>query len=190
MTSPRLRTVLTVLALTVIGACGGDGTPVTTVAPTSTSAAVTTPTTPPVGDLTLTLTQTWGCGHGFWMSDQEQTMGLLIDTGGVDQTALTAGTPVDLPDEQWRATVMLGENLFANWCNDVVDETTPQPVITAEFEVTAGTVIPQHIPPFDMACQAEEATLEVRGLTATGPDGDVTIPDMTMVNDSWGCFAG
>jgi len=186
-----LRSALAVVVLSVIvGSCGGGDATGSTVEATTTSTVVSTTVAPPEGVETLTLTKAWGCGHGFWMSDQGETMGLLIDMGGVDQASLEAGTPVELPNEQWRATVMLGEDLFANWCNDVIDETTPQPVITAEMEITGGTVVPVNIPPLDMECQGDEATLEVRGLTAAGPDGDVTIPDMTMVNTSWGCFAG
>jgi hypothetical protein len=158
---------------------GGDGgdDPTTTVAPTTTG-----------GDgEALPLTETWGCGHGFWMSDAGQTLALLIQANGIEPGAIEVGVPVTLPDPAWNVKVLYGRDLFANWCDDVIEPGEPEPLTFSEISLDSGTITPVVIPEDG---GVGVASIEVSGLRTEGPDGPVVVADMTIDNPQWGMFAG
>ena len=134
-----------------------------------------------IGDLT----ETYGCGTGFWIGNPEQTVALRLEYRGDEGPA----PRVKLPDPEWNARVIAGENLYANWCDDVMEPHEPSPVEAASYEITAGILeidgaIPQ---PFESG----SLTLHATGLVMTGSDSTtVQLGDVTITNEMYGFFAG
>lgn len=135
----------------------------------------------------LELTESYPCGHGFQGSNAAQTIGLTADF------VAPAGDPdpvVHLPDPAWEVTVVRGEHLFANWCNDLVPPGSPEPRVTASLPVVAGTIgFEGPVPGPD--AHTDRFTGRLTDLVVEKPDGTrVTLPDATLVNDAWGGAAG
>ncbi len=187
---PGVRPLLVLAALaTLLAGCSDDTNVDAGSVPTTTAPAPTT-TTAPAPALGETLTEDWGCGYGFAAGNPDQTVGLVIQLQPrmqVDQGRLPAQT--DLGDGPWDAVVRQGEHLFANWCDDVIDTSEPQPEVTAELPVVEGTMevttgrLHQECPSVVVA--------QLTGVVAEGEDGQrVELGDLDVRNDSWGCFAG
>jgi hypothetical protein len=173
------------VAAALLGGCSDDdaGSPVST---TTTSPPTTTTTAPEA--VGATLTEDWGCGYGFAAGNPEQTVGLVIQLSerlAVDQGRLPAHT--DLAGDSWDAVLREGEHLFANWCNDVIidpqaDVSAELPVVEGTLEITSGR-LGQQCP---LTVEAQ-----LTGVVALGEDGQrVDVGDLTVGNESWGCFAG
>ena len=133
------------------------------------------------------LTESFPCGHGFQGSNAAQTVGLTADV------VAAAGDPaavVTLPDPDWEVTVLRGEHLFANWCNDVAAPGTPERRVTATLPIAAGTITFEGpVPGAD--AHTDRFTARFSGVEVRKPDGTrVTLPDATLVNDAWGGAAG
>lgn len=133
------------------------------------------------------LTESFPCGHGFQGANAAQTVGLTADfvapTG--DPEAI-----VMLPDPAWDVTVLRGEHLFANWCNDVLAPGDLVPRIMVSFPVVAGTITYDGPAPGPDA-HTDRFTARLTGLVVEKPDGTrVTLPDVDLVNESWGGAAG
>ena len=106
-------------------------------------------TTSGVGEIAdlESLTETYGCGTGFWVGNPQQTTALRIAYVG-------DGPPparVSLPDPAWDAQLVDGRDLYANWCDDVMEPGEPEPnmmlshgssptKLIASFAVSATTV--------------------------------------------------
>jgi hypothetical protein len=147
-----------------------------------------TPTTQAERIDPATLTEAWGCGYGFHMSDEAQTVAVQLDfsAAGDGPAAVT-----ELPSPDWEAVVVTGERLFANWCNDVIDMTRPQPQIDETWDVVEGTITFDGAPPALQPPADQPVTARVTGLVAERPDGTrVAIGDLTVTNDTWGFLAG
>lgn len=132
------------------------------------------------------LDQTWGCGEGFWISDRDQTVGLRIAYQGTD---LDSDRMVSLPHPSWNATLVVGSDLFANWCDDVVEPDEPTPIEHWNLEIVGGSleVIGTQPAPF----QGGELKLEATDLKVELEDSTVTdLGSVTIVNPTWGFFAG
>lgn len=131
----------------------------------------------------------YGCGFGFWLGSPDQEVAVrlaasdpLVAEGELPQEAT-------LPDDAWNATVLVGEDLYANWCDDVLEPDEPEPQVAEEWPITAGTITLDGSPPGDVC--PHEARATVTGLQATRSDGTtVDLGDRDLVNDAWGCFAG
>lgn len=169
-TTPRV--LAAVLLLTLSAGCGGAG------APSSPD------------EIDLAAMESYGCGYGFWLGSPEQDV--AVNVAVADHDAAVRGELPDrtqLPDRTWEATVLVGRDLFANWCDDVLEPGEPEPVVDQRWEITAGT-IRLHAPAPEERCPSEvTATLE--GLVATRADGtSVELGDREVTNDTWGCFAG
>ncbi len=136
------------------------------------------------------LSEHFGCGHGFHASNPEQTVALRIDVAELTPTAFPA--VIQLPDPGWVAAVHLGEELYANWCNDVIDSSQPQPRIDESWTIVAGTMEFVGEPPnADTTSGIRSVTVRLTGLVAERPDGSrVELRDLEVTNDSWGMFAG
>jgi hypothetical protein len=94
-----------------------------------------------------------------------------------------------LPDDAWDATVLIGEDLYANWCDDVLEPGEPEPAVNERWPITAGTITLLAPAPADVC--PHEARATATGLEATRPDGaTVELGGRELVNDGWGCFAG
>lgn len=136
---------------------------------------------------TADLTEMWGCGYGFHASNPEQTVALRF-------TAATSAPPssrtAELPDPAWEAEVVTGTDLYANWCDDVIEPDEPTPVIDGTFPVVGGTIAVTAPTP-NVGCGDAEATAVITGLEVRAPDGaTLGLGDLTVTNPSWGCFAG
>lgn len=130
------------------------------------------------------LTVSHPCGTGFQIGTPDQRAGLFIrpDADGAN----VSGTH-SLADGAWRGTIRLGSDLFANWCDDVLEPDEPRSEVVEEWAVVEGT-IEVTVPPEG---QWEPATLTATGLVAERPDGQrVPLGDLTIGNESYGFAAG
>lgn len=161
MTRPFLLLAAAVLAL---GACG------------------TTDDLPPLA----AMTDTYGCGYGFWIGNPSQTAALRFQYLGDDGRAADA----ELPDPRWSAELLVGTDLYANWCDDVIGPDEPEPRVTARYEIVGGSIAIIGEPPGE-PFQPTELTLEASGLEVrTDERTSETIGDVVIVNSSYGVFAG
>ncbi len=134
------------------------------------------------------LTETYGCGYGFYVSDEAQSVGLFIQVADFEAAA-SGALPADseLDDPIWDARLDSGSDLFANWCDDVIEPGEPEPVVDESWDVT-GSVRGLTVPDTG---QCGTATAQITDIVATGPDGtEMHLGDLDVVNESWGCFAG
>ena len=162
-----MRTLATSLFLTVIiAACGT--------------------TTSGVGDIADldTLTESYGCGTGFWIGDPDQTTALWFSYEGTTPPQSTS-----LPDPNWRVRMVDGQDLFANWCDDVIEEDEPTPVEIRTLPVISGELeiigdAPAQFESAPLRLSATDLVLDV-GNGETHVLGDVEIE-----NPSFGFFAG
>jgi hypothetical protein len=130
------------------------------------------------------LSDFWPCGIGFAASNADQTVALFVYSN--DQAPMP---PVSFPDEAWDARLVLGTDLMAILCDDVIEEGDPTPVIDEEWVIIGGTL--EFDDPGTGLCGAPEpVTGTFTGLTAENNDSTVDIGDLEVVNDSYGCFAG
>lgn len=162
MTRPLL---LLVAAAIVLGACG--------------TASI---DPPPLDEMT----ETYGCGYGFWIGNPSQTAALRFQYLGDDGRAVDA----ELPDPRWSAELLVGTDLYANWCDDVIGPDEPEPRVTARYEIVGGSIAVIGEPPGE-PFQPTELTLEASDLEVR-TDASTTEPigDVTIVNSSYGIFAG
>lgn len=131
----------------------------------------------------------YGCGYGFWLGSPDGTVAVRF--AAANETAAQSDLPREatLPAEVWDANVIVGEDLYANWCDDVLEPGEPEPVVDQQWPVTAGTIT-LHDPAPTAICP-DEARATVTGLEATRPDATtVELGDRALTNDAWGCFAG
>lgn len=144
-------------------------------------------TTSGVGDIVDldSLTETYGCGTGFWVGNPEQTTALRIGYNG-------EGPPpaqVTLPHPDWRAELVDGRDLYANWCDDVIEPGEPEPRQVRVLPVVSGAleIIGEPPQPFDGGPLSVRAT----GLAVDVGDGTThALGDIEIENPSWGFFAG
>lgn len=171
-------------------AVSGDPIDPTSVAPTP--SVVTTGTTQPAANqavATADLTESWGCGYGFAASNPEQTVGLVLTRVDNEPPAADELT-VDLSGPSWQGQVWVGTNLFANWCNDVIDGSQLTSQVDETWPVVAGTLT--IVPPTGTACSSDViVAATVEDLTVVASNGSsITHQPLELTNDAWGCFAG
>ncbi|MDH3755765.1 MAG: hypothetical protein OEU32_18035 [Acidimicrobiia bacterium] len=137
------------------------------------------------------LTVAWQCGHGFWVGNGDQTLAIRFqahDANALATGAAPAVVTLPDPDERWSGTLTLGRDLYANWCDDVIEEGEPEPVVAETWAIAAGTIEIVAVPPVD---ECGPAHGWARGLVAEADDGrTVEIDDLRLINPAWGCFAG
>lgn len=129
-------------------------------------------------------TEEWGCGFGFYISDAEQTRTVRV-------TFIGDGDPtdVDLPHPDWEARLVEGTNLYANWCNDFIDETQPQPIIHWEHPIVEGSLSIMGEPPEPFS--GGELTLGATNLVVELPSGArAALGDVEITNPNYGFLAG
>lgn len=208
---------IALLSLAVVAggtACSDDDEPVATTGGSSTTGATTEPTGAPTAEPATTtgpaatepgstepseptptidpagLTESWGCGYGFRMSDPDQTRAVVIEWQGDMGSAAEIPMSVELPADGWRAEIQTGSDLFSNWCNDVVMPDLPTPVVTDTWVITDGTLTITGATT-DPCGGAGEVTAVLADAVATDDEGaTVALDELTLVNDTWGCFAG
>ena len=136
------------------------------------------------------LTQTYGCGYGFWLGNGDQTVALRLEYAvppDAPPTFIPEGS-VTLPDPTWTAQMVFGTDLYANWCDDVIEDGEPAPVQTTTMPLTAGTITWLEAPAvFD----GGRAAIAVDDLEVTTPEGDtVPLGGGQITNPDFGFFAG
>ncbi len=144
-------------------------------------------TTSGVGDIADidSLTETYGCGTGFWVGNPDQTTALRIGYQGDGPPA----AQVSLPNPAWTAELIDGRDLYANWCDDVIEPGEPEPQRVRVLPVVSGTleIIGDPPQPFEggvLTVRATELVIDVG-------DGEThTLGDIEIENPSWGFFAG
>lgn len=169
------RVILTASILIAFTACGSPE------AVTSTSVE---PASSSVPDL-ATLTEEWGCGNGFYVGNPGQTSALRLQFTGDELTE----TEIDLPDPAWSAVLIHGTNLYANWCDDVIEANEPTPREHETISIAGGhlSIVGEIPEPFTGGTLVVEAT----DLEVVRPDGTTAVlGDITITNRAWGVFAG
>jgi hypothetical protein len=140
-----------------------------------------------VGDIAelSSLTETHGCGTGFWVGNPEQTTALRIGYQG-------DGSPpakTTLPDPSWTAELIDGRDLYANWCDDVIEEGEPEPQRVRALRVVGGTLEIIGEPP--TAFQGGVLAVRASDLVIDIGEGEThELGDIEIENPSWGFFAG
>ena len=140
-----------------------------------------------VGDIAAidSLTETYGCGTGFWVGNPEQTTALRIRYLGEDPPP----AEVSLPDPAWQAELVDGRDLYSNWCDDVIEPGEPEPREARVLPVVSGAleIIGEPPQPFNggpLSVRATELVVDVG-------DGEThTLGDIEIENPLWGFFAG
>jgi hypothetical protein len=207
---------LAIALVAVASACGGEegpelvsaadgGPPVeATAEPTATAEPVTeaaeatpeptpTPEPPPVpavAELTAAdFTEVYGCGFGFWASNIDQTAGIFVEFNDFEAANAGQVPPVGaVPSVIWSGRVHVGTDLFANWCDDVVEPGEPESVVAESWQIVDAGIAIEGAPPVQTV-GALTATLT--GVTLESPAGEqFVLGDLTLTNDSWGAFAG
>ncbi len=144
-------------------------------------------TTSGVGDIAdiATLTETYDCGHGFWAGNADQTTALRFEFRSDGPPPAT----VTLPDPAWQAELIDGRDLYANWCDDVIEEDEPQPQQIRVLPVISGDLEIVGEPPERF--QGGPLTVRATDLVIDIGDGEThELGDIEIENPSWGFFAG
>ena len=99
------------------------------------------------------------------------------------------GDRIVLPDPNWNAEVLIGKNLFAEHCNDAIEDWLALPTISSRWPLTAGTVtIVDQVP------AREEGPARVRAILDGGQvdigAGAIALPRVDLDNRSFNFFAG
>lgn len=132
------------------------------------------------------LSEVYGCGHGFYLGTPDQTAGLFL----ISQSGFGEEVPAgrhQLPSDAWVSELQFGADLFANWCDDVMEPGEPEPVTDEVWQVS-GTLDITSLP---TPGECGPATGTLTGAVARNDIGDeIPLGDIELVNDSWGCFAG
>lgn len=134
-----------------------------------------------------------GCGHGLFAGTRDQTVALRLAWRGDALPAIEPASfemgPYTLPHEDWEGEVLVGADLYANWCDDVVVAGDPEPDVAETWPVTGGelaiTVHPGRGPCGPLV-EGTVTDLEVRSRDGA----TVTVPAVDLLNDAWGCMAG
>lgn len=168
-----MRRALVIFLLTGLAGCGPG-----------TTGSAPDPIIPPIESLTTE----WGCGNGFWISNPQQTAALHLSYRG-------EGRPdrqVELPHPAWEAAVVLGENIHANWCDDVLEPGEPVAEEQARLPVVAGQLaLVGDIPDGTGGGGGHSATLEASDLEVALPNGArQPLGSITITNSNWGLVAG
>lgn len=137
----------------------------------------------------IELTRHLGCGHGFAVTDRLEHHRLDVFHRG-DRSGPLPRT-VRLPDPEWEAELLVGDDLAANWCNDVILE--PEAEVRATWRVVAATLtFVGGVPPLDQTSGTPlEARAELAGVVVEHVDGErVELGDVPLHNEMWGFYAG
>lgn len=129
------------------------------------------------------LTDDHPCGYGFTSSTPDQTVALIISPTTHDGPP--AGGEVDLAGDDWAASLRVGLDLMAEWCDDAIEPDAPVPLVLAEWPVRTGLLV---FDPGTGEC-GSTVTATLRGLVVDAPL-PIELPDTTVTNTAYGCFAG
>lgn len=128
----------------------------------------------------------YGCGLGFTVATSDQRVALFVAPANSSSPPIP---PVSFPNDEWYGEVQIGKDLMANHCNDVIELWKPQPVVVARWPLASGLL---EFEPLDAnsACGGIPVTATLSGVGVDTPLGQVTVGDLDLLNDAYGCFAG
>lgn len=133
------------------------------------------------------LTEEFGCGFGFYVGDANQTTGIFVLYD--DMSGAMAGDVVltsDLTSGAWTAQLERGSDLFANWCDDVMEPNEPIPEVVETWEIS-GSIEILTLPE---SGQCGPASARLTDLVAHNEGDTMALGDLEVSNEFWGCFAG
>lgn len=172
----RLVLLASLLALVLPG-CGGTSDPGGVAVPSGAEAAAERLDTEPLDD--------FGCGHGFTVGTPDQAVRLSIFADGGFGDPPSPGS-VELGAD-WTGELVLGTDLFAQWCDDVVEPGEPE-VVQDEAWPVAGTLTWDLVEGDGQCPSVATGTLtDARAVTG---GGEVPLPQVQFRNEFFGCFAG
>jgi hypothetical protein len=127
-----------------------------------------------------------GCGYGFSAGSADERWALLLSPSSGE--TIDPGT-ITLPDDRFGATVNVGQHLFANHCDDVVEWFEPDRLVEATWPIVAGSF---EYPGSDGTGDCSRGSVTTTLLDAVVDlDGTlVELDPITIENPSFGCFAG
>lgn len=134
-----------------------------------------------------TLDTHWPCGYGFAVSDTAQRVGLFVYPTTPEPPE--PGT-VTLPDERFTATVVVGEHLFVNHCDDVMEWFEPEQIRLAEWDVVGGRFDYRPEGAGGACSDTPSVTTVLSEVSVATPTGPVALGPIELVNEAFGCFAG
>lgn len=130
------------------------------------------------------LTKSWGCGLGFTLSSEDQHVALFLHP----KSEIASESPVTFPDETWNASILIGNDLLANNCDDVIEPDEPEAYSVANWPLSAGTLT--FAPPDDPTCVGESVVGTVDEAVVETPNGELSLGSLSITNEAFGCFAG
>jgi len=133
---------------------------------------------------TTSLTESWDCGIGFTLASEDQHVAVYVSQSQPDATE----PPIVLPDGSWDAWLVVGNDLLANHCDDVIEEGEPERVVVAQWPIIAGTLT--FTPPSISECTAVPVTGSLEAAIADAPEGPIELGTLALVNNAFGCLAG
>lgn len=174
---------LVLLALLVVAtaACGGVG----GTGGSDPGAAPADPAAAAAAQLDEEELDDFGCGYAFTLGTADETVRLSLWSDANHGEPPETGTH-ELGDT-WTGELVTGRDLFAQWCDDVMEPDEPEVVEEREWEV-AGTLTWELVEG-DGQCPSV-ATGTLREAAVVTDDGTVDLPSLDLRNEFFGCFAG
>ena len=131
----------------------------------------------------------WGCGHQFTVGTGDQTVRLTVQEVGA-----AVGTPpepgvVAVDGTAWEGRLVTGRDLFAQWCDDVVERGEPDVVETTSHPVTGTLSWSLDATDASGACDGP-ASARLTDAVVVVEDRTYPLPDLDLANEFFGCFAG
>ncbi|HSM44812.1 MAG TPA: hypothetical protein VK969_07335 [Acidimicrobiia bacterium] len=133
------------------------------------------------------LTEQYACGYGFYASNVEQTVGLFIELSDFEAAQIgDVPETSQLGEDTWQAELRFGRDLFANWCDDVLEPGEPTPEVGETWQLS-GTIEINELPPAGQG----RASATLTGVEARGPNNELITFDLFEIeNQFWGTIAG
>ncbi|MDW3215761.1 MAG: DUF6174 domain-containing protein [Ilumatobacteraceae bacterium] len=124
----------------------------------------------------------YGCGYGFAAANAGQTVSMVVGFVDIDWEQGPVAGAYDLADLD--GAIHFGVDLMANWCDDVIEEGEPEPLVDETWNIVSGTL---EVSPTDNRL----ATGTFTDVVAVDADGhEHLLGDVEIANGMWGFFAG
>lgn len=137
---------------------------------------------PATDALATFLDDEYGCGYGFAVADAAQTVSMVVSFVDIDwETGPEPGVH-DLA--QLDGAVHFGVDLMANWCDDVIEEGEPEPIVDETWQIVSGSL--------DLSQTDNRLAIGVfTDVVAVDADGhEHHLGSVEVANGMWGFFAG
>lgn len=138
------------------------------------------------------LTESWGCGYLFAASDVAQTVAVVVqadidlaEAGDLPPGDVTLGPTTT----SWTGVVQVGEDLFANWCDDVIEPGEPERALHDEWPIVSGVLSTTCVVDDGVGECLAGATLR-SGVALRDDGSEIAVGLLDLRNECWGCFAG